>query len=125
MENCAIIVFWVFAVVCSLFYGFKAPAIFSVPSSDWTWPQKVHQFWFNFIGAMVGWTATYFLLFERLQVFGGQVVTEPRTLIAMDCVIGLVAIVGITGHLPMTLAGVVQGFSALGLEALKKLKSLI
>lgn len=56
-----------------------------------------HQTWFNFIGAAIGWVAGWFL---GTRVLDGK----------FDwAVVGLlmVTIVGITGHLPKTIVGLV------------------
>lgn len=45
------VIFWLVALIASLFYGWKAHDVFSVKTSAMRWAWHVHQFWFNLSGS--------------------------------------------------------------------------
>jgi hypothetical protein len=88
----------------SIFYGCNAVEIF-VPESDGfvqkktTYPSwRIHQWWFNFMGSAVGWSATYYFIFYR---FIPLCCFTPKK---SDAAIILTALLGIAGFLPLTLS---------------------
>src|SRR5574341_945803 len=101
-------IYWAIALVASLLYGWNAVAIFKAhisgldqkPPAAWWW----HQRWLNFLGAIVGWTALWFLL----RKFGGCILSpcgsDPT---AWDVVAAFVSFIGITGYLPATVVSLV------------------
>jgi len=111
----------VIAVLGSLFYGFSAISIFVPKQEDHpkSWPWKIHQFWFNFVGALAGWLALALLMLKF-----GNYDSFPRSLenlTFLDLVIFFLAFIGITGHLPYTIAGLLNSLSEVFIKALKKL----
>ena len=94
----------------SLFFGFKAPEIFNVfPFKD-TMAWRFYQFWFNFLGSLVGWTTLWFL---TRKVYSCLQISCPAQIDFMDLVTIFIAFVGITGHLPYTVMGLITGISEL------------
>jgi hypothetical protein len=59
---------------------------------------QVHQFWLNFIGSLVGWAATYYLIFFRFLPI------SQLTFKLEDSIVAVFALLGITGFLPNTLS---------------------
>jgi len=108
-----VIIYFIFALVFSLFYGYYAFEIHNINKTDLgdlskllkrksydkqprSW--KVHQFWFNFFGCFAGWCALAYIIFIRLNYFQNISSLEPLTLI--DVIIFITAMVGITGYFP-------------------------
>ena len=108
--NLFIILFTVVGVGFSLFFGFKATEIFSVPTEGRTAAWKFYQYWFNFLGSFVGWIALGFL--ARKVYFCLQSLC-PAQVDLMDLLVIFVAFVGVTGHLPYTVMGLIQGINDL------------
>jgi len=112
---------WLFACVAtgmSVFYGWSACEIFSVSNKGKPRSWRFHQFWLNFLGAAVGWVAAWAVL--------GSVVdcaTAKCDLSVAPSAIALfvLAFLGITGHLPAALIGLVGGIN----ELVSKLLALI
>lgn len=110
--------FWFIALAASLCYGYWTPEIFQVKATGkWPQPPRVHQFWVNFLGSVVGWATLYYLLEMRLRVFDKVPNTAPG---AIDIALLLVAFLGVTGHLPYTLVGIASALDALVGRALGK-----
>lgn len=107
-------VYWGIALVASGLYGWRAVAIFkshiaereNQPPKAWWW----HQRWLNFLGALVGWLALWFMM----RKFGGCVFGECVADIGTWDVVGaLVAFIGVTGYLPISVVSLVSGVSGL------------
>jgi hypothetical protein len=115
-------IFATFAVAGSVFYGLEACAIFSVPNEDRPVPWHVHQFWLNFLGAAVGWVAAWAVLGSVLNC-----ASSPCALsIAPSAVVlFLFAFLGVTGHLPAVLVGLVAGLVGAIDKLVEKLLALI
>ncbi|MFN0315332.1 MAG: hypothetical protein ACKVQA_09875 [Burkholderiales bacterium] len=94
------------ALVFSIFYGWKACDIFDVWTQDKKLAWKIHQFWLNLAGSIVGWAALW-------AATGGTLLTVHPTLSITDAVLLLIAFVGITGYLPYAVVGLLQGLVAL------------
>jgi len=90
--------FFLVAAIGSVFYAKWAFAIFSVNTADKHWAWKVHQVWFNLLGSATGWAALWFL-YLSLNTQGLFNLWNLGLL--------LLAFVGITGHLPKTIVGLV------------------
>ncbi len=103
-------VFWIVAVAASGFYGWKAADIFDVKTTGRPWAWKVHQFWFNFAGAIVGWAALWSLLPRSYNCLTTTCIPEARL---ADALLFFLAFVGVTGHLPATVIGLVAGVKEL------------
>ena len=113
------LMFWIFAGLASVFYGWFAVTIFISETEDtyladrqkakelkngrtlkegekpprhWSW--WMHQMFVNFFGSIVGWAAAYYLIFVRVP-------KQENHLI--DAFFLLVALVGIFGYLPWRL----------------------
>lgn len=114
LESLLAHVFWLFAFVMSAVYGWKAIEFFSEPGNtneaSYTKWQRAHQFWFNFVGAFVGWTALWLLSLNFAGCLLGKCPTEARLEI-WDALGTLVAFVGVTGHLPSAMAAMIRGIS--------------
>jgi hypothetical protein len=97
------------SVAGSLAYGFGAFAAFGVDPNPrhGAW---LHQIWFNLVGAAVGWLAGWVVLVRWLSCARFACHDEPMF---STIVLLVVAFVGITGHLPLTIAKGLDGLSAL------------
>lgn len=97
--------FWAVAFVFSLFYGISAREIFvENQASDKPFSWKFHQFWFNFLGAATGWILLWCAIPKILYLFNFQ---ENADFSLSDGLLVLLSFIGITGHLPLTLWGVI------------------
>ncbi len=109
MKPYTTVLYWLVALLISLFYGFKAIKIFepSVDEKDksrraWRW----HQRWLNFLGSLVGWIALWFLV----RKFSPSLFQDIHAEISLWDVIGaLIAFIGVTGYLPFTIVTTVSG----------------
>lgn len=72
--------------------------IFSEPTKDRPLSWIIHQVWFNALGAATGWAACW-LLGQRLR---DGVLLDGWTLAYF-----LLAFIGVTGHMPRTVVGLV------------------
>jgi hypothetical protein len=109
--------FWGIAVVFSLCFGIYAVRIFvsqEQTKKDWTW--WFYQGWFNFAGAITGWSALYLLIVK----FGRNYPDSVNQLTFLDLVIVLIAFIGITGHLPYAVMGLITSLADLFAKALEK-----
>jgi len=88
----------------------KACDVFAVQSDNRPWAWWVHQFWFNFVGSLFGWAALWFL---ARKVWLCISTSCPAQLDLSDGLAIFMAFVGITGHLPYAVAGVLQGIREL------------
>jgi len=84
-----------------LFFGWRAvfifvhPDIYRIKKCDW-W---LYQFWFNFVGAFIGWVVVYYLWKTDISKFGIE-----------HFVALIIAFLGITGNLPYAaLVGRIRG----------------
>jgi len=88
------------AVIGSLAYGFVAPTIFGVVPKQTRWRIAWwHQFWFNSVGAAIGWIAGWAVIVRWLGCHAFVCKDEPG---AWTIVLAAAAFVGVTGHLPFT-----------------------
>jgi hypothetical protein len=86
-----------FVFLSCAFYALFAVDAFDVKQAPkWGTTMWVHQVWLNFCGAAFGWGALFLFLERR---------TPRGELEISDFVLGLVAFVGITGHIPMFIVG--------------------
>jgi hypothetical protein len=67
---------------------------------------RVHQFWLNFVGSLVGWTALWFLL---RRVFASIESPCSPSISWSDVSIFLAAFIGVTGFLPFTVVSLIYG----------------
>jgi len=102
--------FWLAAIVASLFYGIKACTIFEVAVAGKPTAWRLHQFWFNFIGAITGWIAAWPLVGAAFVCANSGCPTEVS---ASSVALFLLAFIGITGHLPLAVFGLLGGLKEL------------
>ena len=103
--RCPSMIFWALGTIFALFYGLCAIWIFSGGKGRWkdlNPAQKVYQAFFNGAGGAVGWGAAY-ILCRRFSAAG------LLSIGIADIGILLIALVGITGLLPYTLANLSKG----------------
>ncbi len=124
--------FWLVTIVLALlglvsgtFYGLKAPEIFDVKPEGKPCAWKLHQFWFNFIGAFVGWIFVWILVW-RIGAFGGTTSIGYRVtqIGIVDFALAFVAFTGITGHLPYATWGILSSLQKIAVAALDWIKKL-
>ncbi len=105
--------FWSVAGGFAIFYGVGCFRVW--PGDDPTSPVSrtwlAHQYWLNGVGSLVGWVALYFLLQKYVH---GESIGEG----AKDFALGLVAFLGITGHLPLTAVGIAVAIRDVAKKAL-------
>lgn len=98
------LVFLVVALGASVFYGTKACEIFEVSDAGKPRSWKVHQFWLNFAGSVVGWLALWTVIPRALTCVRDSCAPQ---LSASDVALFFVAFVGVTGFLPVAVVGLV------------------
>jgi hypothetical protein len=104
------IIFWVFAIISSIFYSAFALKIHLVTLQEGNAPWIIHQRWFNFVGSIIGWIILWIILPDLLQAFGLQ---STKAFSLKEIILCLLALLGITGHLPMTLFGIARSSNEL------------
>ena len=92
----------------SYFYGLRACEIFSVSVEGRKNSWHVHQLWLNFLGSLVGWVAAWALL-RALVACAAEACSLSVTPSAV--LVFFLAFIGVTGHLPAAVVGLVGGVS--------------
>lgn len=115
-------VFLVFALALSTFYGLKAFEVFGVRKRPKNKPWMWHQRWFNFVGSLVGWAALWFLVQKVVAVSPSSYI---RYISVWDAAIFVIAFIGVTGHLPYTIMGLIESIRGLALLLIKSFKDLV
>lgn len=87
-----------FGFVASLIYGWKAVIIFGYPEEKEKLPEHanswwVHQFWFNFVGSMLGW------FFVIISIYTIKTISIEKITITHVLIL-ILGILGVTGLLP-------------------------
>ena len=107
-------IFWIIAFLASFFYSYWAFKIHLVKKEDVDNLRKeknyawfIHQFWFNFIGSITGWIILWLTI---PNIFLGFCDQNTVSLEFKEIVLLFIALIGITGHLPMALYGIVNSF---------------
>jgi hypothetical protein len=103
------------ALIASVLYGLYAIDIFYQKPPELSGTQRIHQFWFNFVGSVAGWIAGYSLCLKAYHVLW---LSRPAHLGLSHAVLFFVAFAGITGHLPRTLFATFQVIDQLMAKAL-------
>jgi hypothetical protein len=96
------------ALVVSALYGYFAVRVFQVARPTKNIPWGIHQFWFNFVGALAGWAA--------LWVLAPETWLEPSPTVTVtwgSAALAVVAFAGVTGHLPLLFWKATEGVAAL------------
>lgn len=113
------IVFVALGAAFSLFYAFKAFIIFGSSAANRPPSWRIHQIWFNFFGSASGWVMLWVLVGKgTIQVRSGQSIQID----GWDAVLFLLAFVGVTGHLPRAVVGLLQGISELAEKIISRAK---
>ncbi len=102
----------------SIFYASKAFEIFGPKNDGRPSSWVFHQWWFDFLGSLAGWAALW-LVIRRVVWSADQ--SQTIDLKASDGLLAIVAFVGMTGHLPRLIYGLVQSVD----EIAKKLMGLV
>ena len=89
----------------SLFYGFKASDIFDVDHTDKPRAWRFHQFWLNFVGSVAGWVMLWIAI-QRLRL---AIDSPEQSLKLSDFALLLIAFIGVTGFLPLSVVSFIQG----------------
>lgn len=100
------------------YYGYFACEIHEVDPKGKSKHWKVHQFWFNFVGAAVGWVAMWTVLGSLFVCANGNC---TDSISVSSALLFILAFLGVTGHLPMSLYGLIGGLK----EFVSKLLSVI
>lgn len=108
------IAFWVVSLLASVFYGWKAFEAFDVATEKRKWGWWVHQVWFNFAGALVGWLAAWVVVQDAWPCLTSAC---TATLTWTNGILSVIAFIGVTGHLPFAVSGVLQAVKELALKA--------
>lgn len=77
----------------------------------------IHQIWFNFLGAWVGWGCAWLLAARLAPCVLDFECRACQGLSWSDAVLGLVAFLGMTGHVPLAAFGWLKGLERLALKA--------
>jgi hypothetical protein len=104
------IIFWVIAIISTIFYTAFALKIHLVLHPEENVPWIIHQRWFNFIGSITGWIILWILLPDLFQAFA---LHSIKAFSIKEIILGILALLGITGHLPMTLFGIARSSNEL------------
>ena len=99
------IVLGLVAIAFSMFYGLRAFEIFGVDHDKKPFAWKFHQFWLNFAGSLAGWLILW-VAGRRVSIVIGS---TDQALKMSDFILFLVAFVGITGFLPLSVVSFIQG----------------
>jgi hypothetical protein len=111
---------WWMAVGMSLLWGIRGVALSASTRESWRkFFECSHQFIFNFIGSMAGWCCFYVLAI-RLQ----NKLPKLQDFSLADLLLFIFALLGLTGHLPQTICGLLGSFEKLGKAVAKKISSM-
>jgi hypothetical protein len=113
------IVYWLFAFIVSGFFGWKAVEIFkSKLAKPMSWPWWLYQIWFNFLGSLIGWLALWVLVRRYWTCIFCECTVNPSL---WDLFAGFVAFIGVTGHLPYAVFGLISAVYIVGTKVAEKL----
>jgi hypothetical protein len=92
--NCA---FLALGIAFSTWFGYKCFEIHEVtPPTNRN--GKFQQYWFNFLGSIIGWAAGYLLLFYRVLPNSQKV---PLKFEVTDLILSGIFFIGASGYLPL------------------------
>lgn len=126
---------WAAGLIMSLLWGLRAVALF--PDDKHPRWGIFYQFVFNFAGCLAGWCCVYALAVrmrvvlpspQNLLVRGGispagltGQAQNPPSFTGGDFLLFLMSFLGVTGHLPQAMAGLVSSIEKLAEAAAKKI----
>lgn len=117
---CVRILFVSLAITWSVFYASKCYSIFGVYSKSKPLAWHIHQRWFNLLGCLSGWFSLWVMLPDAWPCLAaGECVPDVSV---SKVVLSIVAFVGITGHLPYAVAGLLEAIKELALKLIPSLK---
>lgn len=103
--SCIDYIFLIIGFCFSIFYGFRCFQIHAIEKGKLELETKMHQWWFNFVGAAIGWLAL-FIFYKSL----GQISDNWNNLANIASALNwnhyillLIGSMGIVGLLPYTL----------------------
>jgi len=97
----------------------EADKIAMYPRTSFVLVHVVYQFLFNFIGSFAGWFCFYILLVKAYS--------SLLSFTSSNLILFLISLLGLTGHIPQTLYGLVVSigkFEETGIEWLKKISKI-
>jgi hypothetical protein len=95
-------------------WGTRATALFK-KSEHPCW-ELFYQFTFNFMGSFAGWCCTYVMTTRAKAVLA-----SPQGVFGLgDFVLFLLSFLGVTGHLPQSMAGILESIGRIGETVTKK-----
>ena len=101
-------------MIMSIVWGARAVALVVEREQRGWW--RFYQFTFNFIGSFAGWCCTY-VLASRAKA----VLASPQGVFGSgDFVLFLLSFLGVTGHLPQSMAGILESIGRIGETVTKK-----
>ena len=98
--------FWIVAIGFSAFYGWKARDIFQAKRAEESWAYLLHQAWLNFAGSLSGWAAFWL---EAVRISWVATSGAQLQFHLSDAALAFVAFVGMTGLMPTTVVGLIEG----------------
>lgn len=112
------IVFFSLATIATMFYTFWAFKIhngktyyeFYGVEKGKIDPRLIGQRWFNFLGSLSGWFILWLLLPNLVHCFASQATND---LSVKDIILFLIALIGISGYLPLLLFGIAKSANEL------------
>ncbi len=113
------IAFLVFSLLVSMFHGVVATNVFGVETTGKSKAWKLHQFWLNFLGSVVGFIALWFLF---QAVLGCAINSCSIQFGWPDVGLFLLAFLGVTGYVPFTVIGLASGINELAAKTIGLIK---
>jgi hypothetical protein len=112
--------FWSLATISTTFYTFWAFKIHNGKTYYDCYglkdkekrpdPRLIGQRWFNFLGSISGWLILWILLPNLIQCFKYQATND---LSMKDIILFLIALIGVSGYLPLLLFGIAKSANEL------------
>jgi hypothetical protein len=97
------------ALILSVSYGLGCYAALDAPKPN-NFIARLHQFWFNTIGAATGWLAAWVVIVRWLSCPSFVCRDEPS---GWTILLAVIAFIGITGHLPLAVISSISYLRAL------------
>jgi hypothetical protein len=132
MDQRASLIIIIFGLGLSLFYGLKERRLFTYPHPDdfykekglekidLTWSARLHGFWINFAGSMIGWVCVYLLFSDWVSGSWGGI----GGLTVAHFVVFIICVLGIMGFFPSALWNIKEAVKDWGvrgvIESMKK-----